>query len=201
MRVLLMCLLLITSINSFSQTDYKIQINDTVIDISVNNEYNINLNGKEIKLRLIAKDTLLFDDNFFSFNYSKDYKVSRLQVGEGIEQLMIMTAEGSGLLIQKYSTVNPVMLNSMIISEVTKESLSFGFEMENQTYTRKLKSGQNLDVDRAVLTYKDKTNIYDVASIGKNDEGILIMTMIMDEKMSEKGKELIDLMWNSLIYK
>lgn len=196
-----MCLLLITSINSFSQTDYKIQINDTVIDISVNNEYNINLNGKEIKLRLIAKDTLLFDDNFFSFNYSKDYKVSRLQVGEGIEQLMIMTAEGSGLLIQKYSTVNPVMLNSMIISEVTKESLSFGFEMENQTYTRKLKSGQNLDVDRAVLTYKDKTNIYDVASIGKNDEGILIMTMIMDEKMSEKGKELIDLMWNSLIYK
>ena len=88
-----------------------------------------------------------------------------------------------------------------MISEVTKESLNYGFKIERNDYTRKLKSGQKLDVDKAILTYKDETNIYEVATIGKKDEGILIMTMVMDEKMSKQGRKIIEMMWSSLIYK
>lgn len=201
MRLTLITLLTFISIKSFSQNDYKIKINDTILEISLDKAYNITIDDKEIEFKIIAKDSLIYEDDLYSFNYSKDYKISQMTIDEGIEQIMLMTAEGSGILIQKYSTINPTMLNEMMISEVTKESLNYGFKMKRDDYTRTLKSGQKLDVDKATLTYKDETNIYEVASIGKKDEGILIMTMIMDENISTQGRKIIDLMWNSLIYK
>jgi hypothetical protein len=189
------------SIKSFSQNDYKIQINDTIIEVSLDKEYYITLDEKEIQFKIVAKDTLIYEDDLFSFNYSKDYRISKLIIEEGIEQIMLMTAEGSGLLIQKYASINPTMLNEMMISEVTKESLNYGYKMKREDYTIKLKSGQKLDIDKAILTYKDETNIYEVASIGKKDEGILIMTIITNDEMSMEGRKIIDLMWNTLIYK
>ncbi len=201
MRLTLITLLIFISIKSFSQNDYKIQINDTILEISLDKEYNIILDEKEIQFKIVAKDTLIYEDDLFSFNYSKDYKISKMTIEEGIEQIVLMTAEGSGLLIQKYSTINPTMLNEMMISEVTKESLNYGFSMKRKDYTRKLKSGQKLNVDKAILTYKDDTSIYEVASIGKKDEGILIVTMITVDEMSKQGRKIIDMMWNTLIYK
>jgi hypothetical protein len=201
MRFSLVTLLILISLKSYTQVDYKIQINDTIFEISLDNEYSILINGKEIKFKIFAKDTLIYEDDLFSFKYSKDYKISHMRIEEGIGQLMIMTAEGSGFLIQKYSTLNPTMLNEMVINEVTKESLNYGFKMKRDDYSRRIKSGQKLEVNKAILTYKNETNIYEVASIGEKDEGILIMTMIMDEKMSEQGNKIIELMWNSLTYK
>ena len=201
MRLALISLLLFTGIKAFSKDDFKIQLNDTTLEISLDNLYNIQLDEKKIKLKAVSKDTLVYEDDLFSFNYTKGYKISKMTIGEGIEQIMLMTAEGSGLLIQKYSKFNPTMLNEMMISQVTEESLNYGFKLKRSDYTRKLKSGQNLDVDKAILTYKDETNIYEVASIGKKDEGILIMTMITENNMSPQALKIINLMWNSITYK
>jgi len=201
MRFTLINLLFFIGITSFSQNDYKIQINDTILEISLDKTYNIKLDKKDIKFKIVAKDTLIYEDDLFSFKYCKDYRISQMTINEGIEQIMLITAEGSGILIQKYSTINPTMLNEIMISEVTKESLNYGFKMQREKYTRELASGQKLDVDNAILTYKDETNIYEVATIGNKDEGILIVTMIMNEKMSEQGRKIINLMWNYLVFK
>ncbi len=201
MRTLLTILITLMSLTIYGQEDYMIKLNDTLIEISLDKEYPISFDGVNIKFKVIAKDTLIYNDDLYCFKHSKDYKVTKMLISEGIEQIMLMTAEGSGILIQKYSTVNPTNLNEMLISEVTKESLNYGYKLERKDYKRELKSGQELEVDKAVLTYKDETNIYEVASLGDKDEGILIMTMIMNEKQSEKGKKIIDLMWNTLNYK
>lgn len=201
MRLTLITLLAFFCVKSFSQNEYKIQINDTIFEISLDEEYKISLNGNDIDFKLSAKDTLIYKDDLYSFNYSKDYKIAHTKLDEGIEQIMLMTAEGTGILIQSYSNINPTMFNEMMISEVTKESLNYGFTMKREDYTRELVSGQELHVDKAILKYKDETNIYEIASIGKKDEGILVMTMIMDETMSEQGRKIIELMWNTLVYR
>lgn len=200
MRLTLIGLLLLIGIEGLSQEDYKIYINDAVLEISLDKEYEVVVDGKQIRFTIVANDTLVYDDDLFSFNYPKDHKISRTTIEEDIEQIMLMTAEGSGILIQKYSTLNPTMLNEMMISEVTKESLNYGFNMKREDYAIKLGSGQKLNIDKAILTYKDETNIYEVASIGRKDEGILIMTMA-SEQISENGRKMIDMMWNSLRYK
>lgn len=201
MRKVLLILCFLSGLNSFAQDDLLLHIDGKTIEISSDQEYDLPINGKMVKVKVSTKDTLLFDTDLFSFLYSKDYKVSSMKLAEGIEQVAIMTAEGSGLLIQKYSAMNPSMLNELMLNEVTKESINYGFEMKRENYSRKLISGQQIEISKAILTYKDETNIYEVASLGRKDEGILIMTMIMDENYSEQGRKLIDLMWNSFNYK
>jgi len=201
MKNLMLIGLILLTLNVNGQNDYVVKIGSQVLDISLDKEYELSLNGTNITFSVSAKDTLLYIDDDYSFKYFKDYKVSKTQIDEGIEQIMLMTAEGSGIIIQKYSSINPTMLIEIMINEVTKESINYGFELDRTNYRRTLKSGQIIDINRAVLTYKDDINIYEVASIGQKDEGILILTMIMNNNMSEQGQKLINLMWGTLNYK
>jgi hypothetical protein len=63
-----------------------------------------------------------------------------------------------------------------------------------------LKSGQAINVIKAVLTYKDDVDIYEVASIGGKDEGILVITIDNNLEQSVPGRDLIKLLWDSLTY-
>jgi hypothetical protein len=186
---------------SYAQENYIVKINESVLEIALDSTYFINVNGKDVNLTFKSKEILNYEDSMFSFQYPSDFKISKTVIEEGIEQIMMMTAEGSGVLIQKYENFDPTMLNEMMINEVTKESVNYGFKLERKEYEKTLKSNQNIKVDKAILTYKDEINIYEIASIGKKDEGILIMTMTMDSSMVGQGKKLIDLMWKTLIYK
>lgn len=201
MRKYLLISLIFVSLYVNGQEDYTITIGGKTQDISLDKKYELTINGQKTTFIVSSKDTLLYNDDAYSFRYLKDYKVSKLVIDEGIEQIMLMTAEGSGILIQKYSTINPTMLNEMMLNEITKESLSYGAELTRKDYKRKLISGQTVDVDKAVLTYKDDTSVYEIASIGQKDEGIIIATMITDETMSDQGRKIIDLLWSSLTYK
>lgn len=195
-------LLFFVTINTYSQEDYIVKINDTELEIALDSTYTLEIDNKSLNITFKSKDILVYDDSLFNFQYPSDFKVSKTIIDEGVEQIMLMTAEGSGILIQKYEGFNPTFLNEMMINEVTKESINYGFKLERKDYERKLKSEQTLNIDKAILTYKDETNIYEVATIGKKDEGILIMTMIMDTSINnEQGNKLIELMWNSLNYK
>jgi hypothetical protein len=182
------------------QEDYTIKIGDKVLEVKLDKQYKVEVKSQTINFTISANDTLLFKDNVFSFNYPKEYKVSKMNVDLGIDQYMLMTAEGSGIIIQKYTSMNPTMMNEIVLNEVTKESVNYGFELKREDYERTLDSGDIINIDKAVLTYKDETNIYEITSMGKKDEGILVITMVMDITSNEQGEKIIDLMWNSLKY-
>lgn len=201
MRVLLTIFLLAFYTTIFGQSDFIMYVNDSSFHLTLDTEYQVSVNNELVTLRVKAKDTLDYDDILYRFKYSKDYKVTKTVIEVGIEQIMIMTADGSGILIQQYTNLNPTMLNEMLLNEVTKESLSYGFKMSREDYKRELISGQEIEVDKAVLKYKDQTNTYEVASIGNKDEGIIIMSMKLNDVINTEGQKIIDLMWNTLFYK
>lgn len=198
MRKTLAALAIFCSLQAFSQEDFVIRINDTLINVALDKSYNIEVKGTKLNFIISSKDTLTYTNSFFSFLYPKAYRVSSSKVDAGIEQVSIMTAEGAGIIIQKYESINPTSLNEMMLTEMTKESLSYGFESKRSNYKRTLKSGQEIEVTKAVLRYKDNVNTYEVASIGKKDAGLIIITVRMDEGTNTEGQKIIDLMWKSL---
>jgi hypothetical protein len=199
MKYLVLLSFLLGFFEGICQDDYTLNLDGTNMKISLDKKYEVMVNGKKVVFEVKANDTLHYSDNFISFKYPKGFNITKTQLGEGIDQLMIATAEGSGIIIQKYSTLNPGLLNEMMMSEVTKESVGYGYVMKREDYAKTLKSGQKIEIDKAVLTYKDETNIYEIASIGKKDEGVLIMTMRMDNNQTGQGVKLIDLMWKTLM--
>lgn len=182
----------------FCQEDYTITINGKKMDVALDKEFTATINGKSTILKVNIKDTLSYNDAFFNFKYPSDFKISKIQVEQGVEQLTIMSAEGSGIIIQRYSTINPKFLNEMMMNEVTKESVNYGYDLVRKDYNRKLKNGVSLQVAKAVLTYEDDVNTYEIASHGLKDSGVLIMTMTMNEENKEQGEKIIKMLWDTL---
>ena len=198
MKYLVLLSFLLAFFEGIGQDDYTLNLNGTNMKISLDRKYEVMVNGKKVVLEVKANDTLQYSDNLISFKYPKGFNITKTQLDMGIDQIMIATAEGSGIIIQKYSTINPSLLNEMMMSEVTKESVGYGYVMKREDYQKTLKSGQKIEIDKAVLNYKDETNIYEIATIGKKDEGVLIMTMRMDNNQTGQGVKLIELMWKTL---
>lgn len=197
----LLLVALVYTVTLHSQKDHIISIANQELEVELDKEYSVEIDGKEITFSLWAKDTLTYQDEMFSFNYPKEYKISRTNLGDGVTQFVIINGEGSGFMIQKFTNMSPEMLNEMMLNELTKESVNYGFALERKDYSKVLKSGNEVHIDKAVLNYKDDTNIYEVMTVGKKDEGILVVTMAMDAEMSSASKKLITMMWDSLEYK
>ena len=200
MKNLFLTLIIIISSNSIAQENYKLEIDGKTTEIELDKNYEINIDNKVHNIKVASKDTLVYTDNKISFKYLKNYKIATTELDEGIKQLMLMNADGSGIIIQIYSNMNPQLLNEIMLNEVTKESVSYGFKLERKDYERKLSSNQKIKINKAFLTYKDEINIYEVATFGTKDEGVLIMTMKMDNEKNSDGQKLIDLTWNSFKY-
>jgi hypothetical protein len=198
MKYKLLIAFVLTSIFTYAQEDYEIEIDGKTINIELGKKYDTKINDKLIRFKVSSKDTLIFQDDMLGFKYPKEYKISNMVVEQGIEQLMLMTAGGSGFIIQKYSTIDPTLLNEMMMNEVIKESLSYGFTLKREDYERTLKSGKTLSINRAVLTYKDEINTYEIASIGKKDEGLILLTIQMDHIGDSAGAKLIKMIWDTL---
>ncbi len=186
-----------------SQNNYLIRLNDSVYEVSIEKEQQILFNGEKLSIELRQKDTLLYDTEYYSLQYPKGFQISEVTIEEGVKQIVLMTAEGSGYIVQSYADVNPSLISEMMLNELTKESIHYGYKMERKDYTRVLKSGQELNVLKGVLSYRNDQNVYEVAALGERDEGILVATVVMNNQMSglSKGKEMIDLMWSSLAFK
>ena len=195
------CIFLCFALIAQAQSDYLLEIDGQNMAIEANEEYQVEINGKMVRIKLSQKDTLDFQKELFHFKHSKDYKVSSIDIEYGVTQYMIMTAEGSGFLIQSYDAFNPSLMTAMFLSEITKESLDYGYQMEKEKYSRRLASGQEIEIEKATLTYKDEVNIYEVSAIGGKDNGIIILTMVMSEELNSQGRSIIDMMWDSLAFK
>jgi hypothetical protein len=201
LKSLFVILIAFAGLHATAQEEYKIKINDVVQQVALDKDYEIMVNGEKVHFSVSANDTLAYNDSVYSFQHLKDYKIAITKLSNGLEQAMMLTAEGSGFIIQKYASLNPTKLNETMLNEATKENLSYGYTMKRTDYRRTLKSGQEVMVTKAVLTYKDLTSIYEIASLGKKDEGILILTIISDERLGVQGRKMIDLLWQSFQYK
>lgn len=200
MKNLFLTLLIIISSNSIAQENYKLEIDGKTTEIELDKNYEIKIDNKVHTIKVASKDTLVYTDEKISFKYLKNYKIATTELDEGIKQLMLMNADGSGIIIQIYSNMNPQLLNEIMLKEVTKESVTYGFKLERKDYERKLSSNQKIKINKAFLTYKDEVNVYEVATFGTKDEGVLIMTMKMDNETNSDGQKLIDLTWNTFKY-
>lgn len=201
-NTLLLSLIFVANLYSLTaQETFTLYLNGEAHEIELNENYTKKIGKEEIEFQLKAKDTLYYEDELMKFAYLRLNPISKVELDETIDQIMIMTAEGTGVIVQKYLSINPIFLNEMMLNEVTKESLNYGFDLKRDEYQKTLKSGQTLTVQNATLTYKDEVNIYEVATIGGNDQGIMVMTIAMDNNPDIIGKQLINLLWSTLEYK
>jgi len=190
---------LLIGYSAIAQEDgnYILILNNDSIQIDLGNDLSYKTSsGNELKIKLIQPNILTYTDEMISFQYNKELSVSNTKLDVGIEQCMVMKSTGNGFMVQKYKTINPTMLTALMMSEITKQNISYGYKKTEKPFSLKLKSGQTIEGVQATLTYKGDEEIYTVATYGAKDEGILVVTMLLTKEFNDK--EFIDLFLNTL---
>ena len=198
MRLLSFIFSLLISQSAFTQEDYVVRINDTTFNAALDKTYQLTINGKRVEVFLQAKDTLTYANEFYSFSYPKELKVSKVSADMNVDQIMVMNALGSGFLIQAYKTLNPSSLTELLIEQATKENTNNGYSLERTQFERIVKPGIKLRVVKLVQKYKDNVRTYEVTTYGKKDAGVAILTFNMPNNSAAAPKDVVQLLWQSL---
>ncbi|NND52565.1 MAG: hypothetical protein HKN54_09160 [Flavobacteriaceae bacterium] len=197
--IVIICLLLSTTATAQEVRNYIAIVNGDSIKINLNTSFQYkSTKGELIDFKIVQPDILTYSDDFISFKHSKENNVSNTVLEEDIEQLMVMKSTGSGFIVQKYYGIDPSLLTMMLLNEVTKESISYGYAKSQEAFSVDLQSGQTLNGSRMTLTYKGEEEIYTAAAFSGKDEGIIILTMVLNDDYSAKDHEMIDLFWETL---
>jgi hypothetical protein len=196
-RVFILTTILLSSTISHGSENYRIEINGHSYDIGLDTSKNIVLsNGETLQIKISLKDVIAFESRFFSFSHRKSHTPSSSVVQAGITQTIVSTSLGGGVLVQEYTTTDPTLLIDMMVRELVKEEIEYGYEY-NESTVSKMIGDIELVGKEVITTYKDKVWVRHVFAYGEKDAGILIITFIENDNLDE-DKHLIDDFWKSL---
>lgn len=153
--------------------------------------------GKTMNISLNKKPYVIFQDSFISFQYNSDLSPSVSRIEEGLSQIMLNTATGTAVMIQEYSNLDPEMLVPMLLKELTKELVEYGYEKTQTEIEREIASGKKMTGIKATMSYMDQESYYEVLSYSERDMGIVVVTMIDKSFINEK-EDIIDRFWNTV---
>jgi hypothetical protein len=178
--------------------NYELSIDGKTYDLNLNETIQVKDNtGTTSTVVLRKKPYAEYSDELVSFQHASELSVSSQDLGDGIIQLMSATATGTLIMIQEYSTMDPSMLVPMMLNELTKKSVDYGYSMTQERVTRILKSGIMLKGLKATLKYKGDESCWEVLSYGKKDAGILVVTQI-DKEFIKTDEEIHSHFWDTL---
>lgn len=195
-------LLLFLTMNLVAQAqnngNYILIINNDSIPIDLNQPAkHKTATGATLDIQLVQPSILTYSDDMISFKHHKSLGVSNTEIQTGIEQCMILKSTGNGFMVQKYSTIDPSSLTQLMLNEITKESISYGYTKKEKSFRKKLKSGQTIKGIQATLSYKGQQQIFTVATYGGKDQGIVVVTILINEEFKDDA-QIIDLFLDTL---
>jgi hypothetical protein len=178
--------------------NFVLTINGKPFPINPGETLDLSKSKIELKTISLAQNPLaLYADSILSFEHPSDLSVAQTKIEAGIIQLMMANATGTLVILQEYSTMDPSNLNAMMLNELTKKSIQYGYTKSEKAVVKKLKSGAELKGLEAILSYQNEKQYWSVYSIGNKDSGVLIVTHI-DESYKATDQQMIDRFWESL---
>ncbi len=196
-RLFSLCVVLLLS-NLALTGNYILVIDGKEYEVDLDEKSSIQLaDGKAINVTLKKKAIVNFKTGLYSFDHPSDVTPTRQDLGEGIHQMMLTTAQGSAVIVQDYTTMDPTPLVDMMLNELTKEEKQYGYKFLDTPYKKKLTDGSEVAGKQSISSLQGQQVTRRVVTIGGKDKGLLIITML-DKAAPEADKKMIDTFWESL---
>lgn len=189
--------LTILFVTPVSAEDYVLTINGLSKEISLDEESEVILpSGDSLLLTLHLKEYSGFSGDLFSFEHKSTYRPNRQNLGDGIFQTAVFTPLGTGMLIQEYMQLNPTSLVDLMLEEITKEEVEYGYEYVERVIQKEI-GGITISGKEAVTSYLGEEWTRSVLAHGGRDQGIIIISFLKKGSY-EEDRDLIEHFWESL---
>lgn len=153
--------------------------------------------GKRVKLRLERKAEQVYRDKGLSFAHPATIQPSATDINAQVRQVMLVSANGNGVILQRYSGLDPTALIDLMVKEMTDEEVAAGYQRKITPSSQKLADGRSLQGKLARTDSADEAWDRHILAIGNKDGGYLVVTM-MERDREAADVAMIDRFWASL---
>ena len=138
MRLFLsLCILVIAFPPLLVAGDYVVTVNGSSREIDLDQEVMLQLSdGTELRLVLQQNEYLRFKGDLFNFEHKNTYKPNRVALDDGIYQTTLFTPLGTTILVQEYLHIDPTSLVDLLLRELTKEEVEYGYKYQEKKVRR-----------------------------------------------------------------
>lgn len=198
--IILLLLCTVSLLNAQENSNYTITINGETFDYTLDKEFEYKAKKNEtIKISVSQKEILTYNDGIITFQYSKNFPISVTPEIDGVKQLTAIGSDGSGLIIQEYKDFDPSLMIDLMLNELTKESVDYGYTETISEIEIKIKGGKILKGKKSILEYQGIIDEWTVVSFSRKDSGVIIAAMNIDkETVDATGNKNVEAFFNSL---
>lgn len=191
-----------TPLPTAAGSDYEITIDGVVTDLTLDQDLHYKTqDGKDITIRVHRKDIGTYKDSMVTFKHPGDLSVSKSDSGSGVEQLVMLTGNGSTLIVQEYAELDTTNIVDFLLDQVDQDDVKAGWHSAKSDITRTLSDGHMLKGEKAILTLGNQKVTVIGLAYSKDSKGIVVVTRLDKDYADVDGKILEDIMKSmSILY-
>lgn len=177
--------------------DFELTINGTTTGLSLDEPIQVTLpDGSTAEVLLHQKEQLTFRSELFSFQHANKFRPTKSTLGPGLDQTLVVSPMGTGIIVQEYRSLNPSGLVDLMIREVTKDEVKAGYDYQEEAIERT--AGETkFTGKKAITTQGDSQWEREVLVIGNEDRGVLVVTFI-EKGQLDNERPILKQFWESL---
>ena len=179
-----------------SAGNYIITIDGEDYEVSLGETRDIEVKGNKLSFELKQKEVLTHLEEGFTFDHPRQFIPAKTDLGDGVTQTVVMTPLGSTIILQDYQSLNPAGLLDLMINELVKQELEYGYEINEESDNVELSDGKAVAGKRVYSIYNGETIERFVGTYGHRDAGMLLI--IQEFQGDADSKVLIDTVLESL---
>lgn len=177
---------------------YVLTVNGSTSELDLDRDVQIPVDGKTVTVRLQRKEQQVFADSGLSFEHPAVVQPTTTDVSDGVRQVMLVSANGNGVILQRYRGIDPTALVDLMIKETTDEEVAAGYTRKIEPALRKLADGRELIGKHARTQSKDESWDRFVYARSDGDGGGYLIVTMMEEDRAAPDVAMLDRFWKSL---
>lgn len=176
---------------------YVLTLDGKSSELDLDQDTTVVIDGKTVTARLQRKEQQVFRDGGLSFEHPAAVQPSTTDINDQVRQFMLVSANGNGILVQRYEGIDPAAVVDLMVSEMTDEEVAAGYTRKIEPATRQLADGRKLSGKRVRTTSKDESWDRHVFASGNGSGGYIVVSMI-EAARAARDAAMIERVWKTL---
>lgn len=152
--------------------------------------------GQKIKVSLKRAEQVTFRGAMLGFSHRGDLAVSSTTLDKDITQHLLASANGTVIIIQEYTGLDPTSLLDLMLTTITEESVAAGGKLTKAATEREVSGRKIKGLKAEVVSGSDKTHV-EAYTLGSAGKGLVIITQLSDD-YRDVDQGLLDMFWKTL---
>jgi len=178
--------------------NYVLEIGGRTVELDLDTPASVSLDGgKPVAVMLRQKTEQVWRSDDLSFSYPTAVRPTRHVINADAVQIMLPTASGTVIIIQRYSRSDPALIIDQMVATLTDDHVRAGYRRTSRPATRALAGGLTLTGQQVHTERADDQSNLEIVTLRAQSGGYLIAT-VTDPDAPPADARMVEQFWRTL---